>query len=683
MGWREKGMLDLVEQARHWRLEQDGAGILWLTLDRAGSPVNALSSEVLAELERLLPVIARTGGKGLVIRSGKAGFIAGADVGEFTGLTGADQALAHIRRGQEIFRQLELLPMPTAAMIHGFCLGGGLELALACTARIASDAPETRLGLPEVQLGIHPGFGGTVRLTALLGPPAAMELMLTGRPVSARAARKLGLVDAVVPERHLAKAAVAAILAGKPARRASLVRRLPGRWPLRPALAWFLRRKVAQRANPEHYPAPFALIDLWSRFGGQPEAMYRAEAESVARLVTGATARNLVRVFQLQERLKGLARTGWPEARFVHVVGGGAMGGDIAAWCALQGLVVTVQDVDAGRLAQVVKRAAQLFRRKLKQPRDVQAALDRLVPDPQGAGAARADVVIEAIFEDADAKTALYRELEPRMKPDAILATNTSSIPLEQLAAWLERPERFVGLHFFNPVARMLLVEVVTMAGSAQDAVERATAFVGAIRKLPLPVKSSPGFLVNRILMPYLMEALTLVGEGVGPAEIDRAALAFGMPMGPVLLADTVGLDICLSVARILGGHFGGAVPRRLEEMVAAGHLGKKTGQGFYRFQHGNPVLPKGPMPAPGGVIERRLMLRLLNEAVACLRERVTGDEDLLDAGVIFGTGFAPFRGGPLCYNRQEGITRQERQLKSLEDLHGNRFSPDPGWSSL
>jgi 3-hydroxyacyl-CoA dehydrogenase/enoyl-CoA hydratase/3-hydroxybutyryl-CoA epimerase len=331
----------------------------------------------------------------------------------------------------------------------------------------------------------------------------------------------------------------------------------------------------------------------------------------------------------------------------------------------------------------VVKRAAQLFRRKLKQPRDVQAALDRLVPDPQGAGAARADVVIEAIFEDADAKTALYRELEPRMKPDAILATNTSSIPLEQLAAWLERPERFVGLHFFNPVARMLLVEVVTMAGSAQDAVERATAFVGAIRKLPLPVKSSPGFLVNRILMPYLMEALTLVGEGVGPAEIDRAALAFGMPMGPVLLADTVGLDICLSVARILGGHFGGAVPRRLEEMVAAGHLGKKTGQGFYRFQHGNPVLPKGPMPAPGGVIERRLMLRLLNEAVACLRERVTGDEDLLDAGVIFGTGFAPFRGGPLCYNRQEGITRQERQLKSLEDLHGDRFSPDPGWSSL
>ena len=676
-------MLEALEQGRHWRLEQDGDGLLWLTLDRAESPVNALSAEVLGELERMLPGIAKRQARGLLLRSGKAGFIAGADVNEFSALTGSAQALAHIQRGQEIFRQLELLPMPTAAMIHGFCLGGGLELALACTYRIASDAPETRLGLPEVQLGIHPGFGGTVRLTALLGPSAALDLMLTGRPLSARAARKLGLVDAVVPERHLARAASAAILAHKPARRASLVRRLPGFWPLKPALAWFLRRKVAERANPEHYPAPFALIDLWSKFGGNPDAMYRAEADSVAALVTGSTARNLVRVFHLQEKLKALAKAGVPPARFVHVVGGGAMGGDIAAWCALQGLLVTVQDVDAGRLAQVVKRAAQLFRRKLKEPRLVQAALDRLVPDPSGGGAARADLVIEAIFEDAEAKIALYRSLEPRMKADAILATNTSSIPLERLAGALARPERFVGLHFFNPVPKMQLVEVVTMPGNDPRAVDRAMAFVGAIRRLPLPVKSSPGFLVNRILMPYLMEALTLVGEGVEPADIDRAAVAFGMPMGPVLLADTVGLDICLSVGRILGAHFGGAVPRRLEEMVAAGHLGRKTGQGFYRYRDGKPEMPKGPAPEPGGAIEQRLMLRLLNEAVACLRERITLDEELLDAGVIFGTGFAPFRGGPLCHNRQEGITRHTKQLKSLEDLYGDRFAPDPGWSSL
>jgi 3-hydroxyacyl-CoA dehydrogenase/enoyl-CoA hydratase/3-hydroxybutyryl-CoA epimerase len=346
-------------------------------------------------------------------------------------------------------------------------------------------------------------------------------------------------------------------------------------------------------------------------------------------------------------------------------------------------MLVTVQDVDAGRLARTVKNAADLFRKKLKDPRLVQAALDRLVPDPAGFGAARADVVIEAIFEDLDAKQALLRGLEPRLKPEAILATNTSSIPLEQLAVVLERPERFVGLHFFNPVPKMLLVEVVTMPGNARVAVDRATAFVGAIKRLPLPVKSSPGFLVNRVLMPYLMEALTLVGEGVSPAEIDRAAVAFGMPMGPVLLADTVGLDICLSVARILVAHFGGAVPERLEQMVAAGRLGKKTGQGFYRFRHGKPEVPKGPAPEPGGPIEQRLLLRLLNESVACLREQVTQDGDLLDAGVVFGTGFAPFRGGPLQYNRQEGISRQEHQLKSLAQLHGPRFSPDPGWSSL
>jgi 3-hydroxyacyl-CoA dehydrogenase/enoyl-CoA hydratase/3-hydroxybutyryl-CoA epimerase len=268
------------------------------------------------------------------------------------------------------------------------------------------------------------------------------------------------------------------------------------------------------------------------------------------------------------------------------------------------------------------------------------------------------------------------------MKPGAILATNTSSIPLERLAVVLARPERLVGLHFFNPVPKMQLVEVVSMAGTARDALDRATAFVGAIRRLPLPVKSSPGFLVNRILMPYLMEALTLVGEGVSPQEIDRAALAFGMPMGPVLLADTVGLDVCLSVARILGAAFGGAVPARLEQMVADGHLGRKTGQGFYRYRNGRPEIPKGPPPM-GDAIEQRLMMRLLNEAVACLREGVTLDEDLLDAGVIFGTGFAPFRGGPLHHNREEGISRQEGQLKSLESQYGTRFAPDPGWASL
>jgi 3-hydroxyacyl-CoA dehydrogenase/enoyl-CoA hydratase/3-hydroxybutyryl-CoA epimerase len=677
-------MLSDVEQGRHWRLEADEDQLLWLTLDRAESSANTLGAEVLLELEQILGKLATRPAQGLVVRSGKAGgFIAGADVSEFGNLAGAAEAMAHIERGQGILGLLERLPMPTVAMIHGFCLGGGLELALACRYRVASDAPETKLGLPEVNLGIHPGFGGTVRLTRLLGPVAALDLMLSGRSVSARSARKLGLVDAVVPERQLARAARAALLRPQPAHRPSLLQRLPGLKALRPALAWFLRRKVAERASRDHYPAPYALIDLWAACGGDSEAMYRAEARSVAHLITGDTARNLLRVFRLQERLKGLARRSDHAPRFVHVVGGGAMGGDIAAWCALQGLLVTVQDVDAARLANVVKRAAVLFRKKLKEPRLVEAALDRLIPDLTGSGAARADVVIEAIFEDAAAKLALYRSLEPRMKPDAILATNTSSIPLEELAVGLQRPERFLGLHFFNPVPKMLLVEVVTTPGNDPEAVHRANAFVGAIRRLPLPVKSSPGFLVNRILMPYLMEAVALEGEGAQASEIDRAAVAFGMPMGPVLLADTVGLDICLSVARILGAHFGGTVPRRLEDLVAAGHLGKKTGCGFYTYRNGKPELPKAPAQPPDPVLEQRLLLRLLNEAVACLREQVTLDADLLDAGVIFGTGFAPFRGGPLNHSREAGIHGLEQQLEAMEARFGPRFKADPGWASL
>lgn len=666
---------------RHWHLHQDLEGVLWLTLDRAGSAVNALSAEVLEELGRLLPDLARSGAAGLVVRSGKAaGFIAGADVNEFGAVAGTDQALAHVRRGQELFRQLERLPMPTVAMVHGFCLGGGLELALACTRRVASDDPATRLGLPEVLLGIHPGFGGTVRLTRLLGPAAAMDLMLTGRTVSAKAARKLGLVDAVVPERHLVRAALAALRDRRPPRRASFLAALPGRWPLRPALAALLRRKVARRVRPDHYPAPFALIDLWDRSGGDPEAMYQAEARSVAELVTGTTARNLVRVFQLQERLKGLARREAPAVDRVHVVGGGVMGGDIAAWCALQGLLVTVQDVDAARLARVVARAGDLFRRKLKDPRLVQAALDRLVPDPDGGGVARADLVLEAIFEDAEAKRGLYRALEPRMRPDALLATNTSSLPLERLADVLDRPDRFLGLHFFNPVAKMQLVEVVAAPGTDPAAVDRALAFTGAIRRLPLPVRSSPGFLVNRVLMPYLLEALTLVEEGTSPAEVDRAALAFGMPMGPVLLADTVGLDICLSVARVLGAGDRGAVEARLERMVAGGRLGRKTGQGFYRFRNGRAQVPPGPAPEPGGPLERRLVTRLLDEAAACLREGVVADADLLDAGVVFGTGFAPFRGGPLQYARETGAAGREGPLQPREAPFGPQAAPDAGW---
>ncbi len=670
---------------RHWRTEQDSDRIVWLTFDRAERSVNALSRDVLEELARLLDETARQQPAGVVIRSGKAsGFIAGADVTEFTDLTDEAGALALIERGQGILGRLEQLSVPTAALIRGFCLGGGLELALACRYRIAADTPQTVLGFPEVKLGIHPGFGGTVRLTRLIGPLPALDLMLTGSSISARKARTIGLVDYAVPERHLENAARATILhAPSPVSR-SFFSSLAGAWFIRPLLARYLRRTVARRADRRHYPAPYALIDLWERYGGDPTVMLREEARSVARLITGSAARNLVRVFLLQERLRSLGRQEETTPSSVHVVGGGTMGGDIAAWCALQGLRVTIQDLDHGRLAEVVARAAGLFRKSLREPRLVEAALDRLIPDMRGDGIARADIVIEAIFEDADAKRELYRQVEPRMRGDALLATNTSSIPLEELASGLARPERLVGLHFFNPVAKMQLVEVVH--GKATDAatLARATAFAGAISRLPLPVASSPGFLVNRILTPYLLEAVTLEAEGNPAAEIDRAAVAFGMPMGPILLADTVGLDICLSVARILAGHFGTEVPKRLEELVAAGRLGKKSGQGFYTWENNRPVIPgKSRTPPPAADLAERLLLRFLNEAVAGLREGVVADSDLLDAGAVFGTGFAPFRGGPLHYIRAEGVEALLARLKTCEEHYGGRFAADAGWGEL
>jgi 3-hydroxyacyl-CoA dehydrogenase/enoyl-CoA hydratase/3-hydroxybutyryl-CoA epimerase len=678
--------MDEQNHYRNWRLEIDATRIAWLYADKAETGANVLSREVLEELHFIIDRVAAERPRGLIILSAKAsGFIAGADVKEFTAISDYDQALELITRGQSILDRIEKLGFPTVALIRGFCLGGGLELALACRYRICDDDPRTRLGLPEVKLGIHPGFGGTVRLPPLIGAAAAMDLMLTGRTVDGRRAQRLGLVDYSVPLRQLRRAAVAMIEEDPGKHHPRFVAGLGNNGVLRPLLASYLRRKTAEKVNPEHYPAPFALIDLWAAYGGDRDRMMVEEGRSVARLLSGDTAHNLVRVFLLQERLKSLGRGGDFTPRRVHVIGAGVMGGDIAAWCALRGLQVTVQDRNPESLGRVTKRAYELYKKRLKLPRLVQAAMDRLTPDMKGAGAARADVVIEAIFENVEAKQDLYREIEPLLRSEALLATNTSSIPLETLSQALNRPERLVGVHFFNPVAQMQLVEIVSGANTSPEAARQAAAFVRHIDRLPLPVKSSPGFLVNRVLMPYLLEAVALESEGVPATVIDAAATRFGMPMGPILLADTVGLDICLSVAEILSRQLHGTVPDRLRELVAAGRLGRKSGQGFYTYnKEGKPetVKPGKDYRGPGDIADR-LMFRYFNEAVACLREGVVADADLLDAGMIFGTGFAPFRGGPMHYIRTTGTARGQQRLQELELAYGDRFHPDAHWAGI
>jgi 3-hydroxyacyl-CoA dehydrogenase/enoyl-CoA hydratase/3-hydroxybutyryl-CoA epimerase len=638
----------------HWRIAHDGDGIAWLTLDKADATTNTLSKAVLAELDAVLDALDKDAPRGLVIRSGKEnGFIAGADVAEFGDIRDAAGVRALLARGLATFGRLANARYPTLALIRGFCLGGGLELALACRYRVVVDEPSTRLGLPEVMLGIVPGWGGVQRLPRLIGAPAALDMMLTGRTVDARKAKRLGLADECVPPRVMDNAARGVLMA-LPAPHALHFPLSLTQAPLaRRFIAANARKRIAKRARRDHYPAPYAIIDLWERHDGDPLAASSGDAASIETLFSTPTAPNLIRVFHLQERLKSLGKERAAAVARVHVVGGGTMGGDIAAWCALRGLTVTLQDQDAARLAPAIRRAAKLYAERLRDSRRVRDALDRLIPDVRGDGIAHADVIIEAIFENAEAKRALFAGLERRARNDAILATNTSSIPLEEIATALEVPARLIGLHFFNPVARMMLVEVVAGRDSDPALVLRGAAFVRAIDKLPLPVKSAPGFLVNRVLAPYLMTAMRCVDEGIAPEAVDEAAVAFGMPMGPIELADTVGLDICLAVGRMLGNE--SDVPRKLAALVAAGQLGRKTGKGFYTWMNGR-AQKQAATHVPTGLASR-LVDPLVSEAKRALAEGIVADADLVDAGAIFGAGFAPFRGGPLQYARSMDAT--------------------------
>ncbi|MDE2272008.1 MAG: enoyl-CoA hydratase/isomerase family protein [Xanthomonadaceae bacterium] len=668
---------------KHWQADRGGDGVLILTMDRADRRVNALSRALLDELDAMLERIVIERPAAVVVRSGKiSGFAVGADLREFEGYERAGTVREEIEHGQSVFERLARLPMPTVAAIHGTCMGGGTELALACRMRVASRAPETRIALPEVQLGIHPGWGGTARLPRLIGAPKALAMMLTGRAASAERAHAEGLVDRLAePDALLDEARNLAL---HPITRPFVQRAtawLTNCWPARRILAPIVRKQAAAKALPQHYPAPFALIEAWRRGGADISQRLRLEARSVAKLAATPTAHNLIRIFFLRERLRGLAGDTPHDIRHVHVVGAGVMGGDIAAWSALRGFKVTLQDREMKFVEPALARARKLFEKKLKASDHIDAAISRLTADVGGAGIAPAQLAIEAIYENPEAKQAVYRSLEPNMANDALIATNTSSIPLDELRGAFVHPQRFLGLHFFNPVAQMPLVEVVRHDAVDPVIEKRSLAWVKAIGKLPLPVEGTPGFLVNRILMPYLLEAVRCHAEGIPDPDIDRAAKRFGMPMGPIELADTVGLDVALSVGRELGPFLGLELPDGIADRVEAGKRGKKDGQGFYVWTDGKAEKPKldSNYRAPDD-LEDRLILPMLNETVACLHDGVVADADLLDAGVIFGTGFAPFRGGPVQYIRSAGAGVLREKLESLAKTHGARFAPKPGW---
>ena len=681
-------MTDITEMASaNWRIEHDAADLVWICLDKAESNANVLSENVLREFETILGALEQLPPRGVVIYSGKpSGFVMGADINEFTAIETPEQGFELIRLGQRMFDRLEALRCPTVAVFNGFALGGGLEMAMACTYRISLDPGKSIIGLPEVQLGLHPGFGGTVRSVRIACVRAAMQLMLTGKPIRAGKALAHGFIDRIVTEDNWRQAAREILVSGKAKRTAPILDRLLNTFVARPVVARMLRKQVAAKARPDHYPAPYAMIDLWEEHGAST-ASYEAEARSFANLMVGTTSRNLVRIFFLQNRLKSQGNKVDSAIRRVHVVGAGVMGGDIAAWCALRGLDVTLQDRAREYIEPAMQRAAKLFSKRIRDANERAAATDRLLPDVEGQGVGEADLVIEAIFENLEAKQDLYKALQAAMKPDAILATNTSSLRLEDLRTVLDQPKRFIGLHFFNPVAQLPLVEVVRCDDSEQAALDQGFAFVKQIGKTPLECRSAPGFVVNRVLGPYMAEAMHLIEDGVPLEAIDRAAVDFGMPMGPVELMDSVGLDIAMHVSRVLGTAFNREPPEILERYVEAGNLGRKTGRGFYEWRDGKAVKSSGAEDDAPDDIADRLILPLVNEAVACLDEGIVRDADLLDAGVIFGTGFAPFRGGPLQYARNRGIedivTTLERFRAELGDDAGSRFRPHPGWDAL
>ncbi len=689
--------------------------IAHLVMDDPGRKVNVIDVPALADLEEALaPLEARPGLRGVVLRSGKPrSFIAGADLEAIATLTDREQVRAIVRRAQQAFTRLAALPCPTVAAIDGPCLGGGTELALACDSRVAADEPETRIGLPEVLLGIIPGFGGTTRLPRLVGLSTALDLILTGRLLDARRAERAGLVARAVPRAWLmdhAHRRLAELAGGIPA---PAGRRPADRFRPRALAATLLdgtspgRNLVLSRAQAMtrartggHYPAPAAALSILRH--GLPQSVevsLNLEAEWVSDLVVGPVCKNLVRIFQAGERTKKEPAGPAAAVERLVLVGAGVMGAGIAELASRQGLEVRLRDLDAAALARALRSVRARIAERASRGRpgsgargtlraEGEAQLARVFPTFDLAGLGRADFAVEAVVEDLDVKRRVFAELEVRMRPEAVLATNTSSLSVDELAAGLQHPQRFLGFHFFNPVHRMPLVEVVRGTKTSDAALATAVSLARRLGKTPVVVRDAPGFVVNRVLMPYLREALHLLEDGFGIRDVDAAMRAFGMPMGPLEVADEVGLDVAAKVADILGHAFPermSAAPQ-LDRLIEAGRLGRKSGAGFYQHRGGKRspdpqalrFLGRARVRKPPSLeaLAERLTLAMVNEAAHCLADGVVADAGALDLALVYGAGFPAFRGGPLRHADALGLAKVEARLSALRAEKGERFRP-------
>jgi 3-hydroxyacyl-CoA dehydrogenase/enoyl-CoA hydratase/3-hydroxybutyryl-CoA epimerase len=679
---------------------RDGSGVVRIVFDARDEKVNTLTEAVMLSFRDLVDRLAEDRDVlGVVIHSGKSGnFIAGADVGEIQALTDPRQAADKARMGQEVFNRLEALPVPVVAAIHGSCLGGGTELALACTYRIASDDPATRIGLPEVRLGIVPGFGGTQRLPRLVGLRAALDLILTGRELRASKALRIGLVDAVVPPENLIDIARSWISGPPPRKRKDpgwvegILRRMP---QARRLLIGIAERKLRKTLKGD-YPAPYrALRILQATYGERLQDGLPIEARALGELAVTPTARNLMALFDLSARARrdpGVPAGVEPRpVRRAAVVGAGIMGAGIAMALSGRGTPVRLRDVKLEPIQRGLREAHRILSRQVKRRRrtrrEAEAQQARVQPTLSWNGFRGVDLVIEAVFEDLELKRRVLREIEAAVEPDCLIATNTSSLPIGQIGQVADHPGRFLGLHFFNPVHRMPLVEIVVASDTEPWAIATAAEIVKDIRKIPVVVQDRPGFLVNRLLMAYLGEAIHLLEEGADPSVVDPALESFGMPMGPFRLLDQVGLDVASRVADILNQAYGrgGSAVELLQRFAAADRLGVKNNRGFYTYKQGKAspdsgtralIRPQGRIRPGADEIRMRTLLPMVNEAARCLAEGVARRPGDVDLAMILGTGFPPFRGGLLRWADTVGIRDLVSRLEVMASRYGERMAP-------
>jgi 3-hydroxyacyl-CoA dehydrogenase / enoyl-CoA hydratase / 3-hydroxybutyryl-CoA epimerase len=691
-----------------FRIEWPRPGVAHLVMDDPSRKVNVIDENAILSLEQALAELERAATlEGVILRSAKPGsFIAGADIHAIGSMTDRAQVLALIRRAHAAFGRLAALAAPTVAAIDGVCLGGGTELALSCDSRIASEEPRTQIGLPETLLGIFPGFGGTTRLPRLIGARAALDLILTGRALDAKRAARSGLIARAVPAAWLIEAAERRLeeLKKRPAR--TRADRYRGRgfmdWalegnPLGRQIVFQQAQAMTKARTQGHYPAPIAAIRVMELGWGRPVAEgLKLEADWVSDLVVGPVCKNLVRIFLLSERAKkdDVAAPDLKPApvRTLALMGAGVMGGGIAELASRNGIAVRVRDIQPASLTRALETIHSIIAERSRKKRGGNTERDRqlarVLPTLDLSGFKLADAAIEAVIEDLDVKRRVFGELEVRMSATALLATNTSSLSVNSLADGLEHPERFCGFHFFNPVHRMPLVEVVRGAKTSDATLVTAVALARRLGKTPVVVQDAPGFVVNRILMPYLREAMHLLEEGYALTEIDAAMRRFGMPMGPFEVIDEVGLDVAVKVAAVLSRAFPermSAAPA-LEKLVAAKRLGRKNGVGFYRHRGRKRIPDPGLSALLGldrerkasgpGVLSERMVLGMINEAAHCLEDGVVGDAGMLDLAMIFGAGFPPFRGGPLRHADTLGLPRVEARLTALRAECGDRFAP-------